>query len=441
MKIADLADKNVVIWGTGREGQAAAALLRDRLPDLPLTFVDENGALDISSPFGTVVTGADRIAATLARADVVIKSPGVSLYHPLIVGLKEKGVHVTSLLNLWCAEPRQAKLICVTGTKGKSTTSSLIAHMLGGLGKKALLLGNIGQAVGTQDDKDAEYIILEMSSYQSADFTQSADIAVLTSLYPEHLDWHRTLAQYYRDKVNMLRVAKTRVINTSCLSLMQEYGLAATPFLEANTETGIHVRGGQIFNGQTALPDVQNPYVQRAHNLVNLCMALTVLDQLGFDVAEAIATLGDFNALPHRQQELGVRGDILYVDDSISTTPQSAIAAMEAYRHAPITLIAGGHDRGIDYAPLVSYIKAQSIHAVVCMGPSGARIFDALHAQETAPIFKAASMAEAVAWAQQNTPPQGTILLSPAAPSYGLFKDFTARGQAFAEACGFDVRR
>ena len=439
MKIADLAHKNVVIWGTGREGQAAAALLRGQLPDLPLTFVDENDALDISLPFGTVVTGADHIAATLAQADVVIKSPGVSLYHPLIVGLKEKGIHVTSLLNLWCAEPRQARLICVTGTKGKSTTSALIAHMLHALGHKALLLGNIGQAVGTQDDKDAEFIIIEMSSYQSADFTQSPDIAVLTSLYPEHLDWHRTLAQYYRDKVNMLRFAKARVINTSCMPLIKEYGLSTAPFLEANTQTGIHVRGHEIFNGQTALPPVQNAYVQRAHNLVNLCMALTVMDQLGFDVAAAITTLADFRALPHRQQELGVRDNILYVDDSISTTPQSAIAAMEAYRHAPLTLIAGGHDRGNDYAPLVDYIKVQGIHAVVCMGPSGARIHNALCAEQAANIFKAASMEEAVAWAQKNTPPQGTILLSPAAPSYGLFKDFTARGAAFARASGFAI--
>lgn len=439
MKIADLAHKNVVIWGTGREGQAAAALLHARLPELPLTFVDENDALDISLPYGAVVTGADRVAATLAQADVVIKSPGVSLYHPLIVGLKEKGGHVTSLLNLWCAEPRQARLICVTGTKGKSTTSAMIAHMLYALGRKALLLGNIGQAVGTQDDKDAEFIIIEMSSYQSADFTQSPDIAVLTSLYPEHLDWHRTLAQYYRDKVNMLTRAKARVINTACMPLIKEHGLSIAPFWEANIQTGIHVRGQDIFNGQTALPPVQNTYVQRAHNLVNLCMALTVMDQLGFDVAEVMTTLTNFRALPHRQQELGVRENILYVDDSISTTPQSAIAAMEAYRHAPLTLIAGGHDRGIDYAPLVDYIKAQGIHAVVCMGPSGARIHDALCAAPSANIFKAASMAEAVAWAQKNTPPQGTILLSPAAPSYGLFKDFTARGAAFACASGFAV--
>jgi UDP-N-acetylmuramoylalanine-D-glutamate ligase len=162
-----------------------------------------------------------------------------------------------------------------------------------------------------------------------------------------------------------------------------------------------------------------------------------VLHCLGYDVRAGLQAMHNFVGLPHRQFELGTKDGVLYVDDSISTTPQSAIAAMDVYAGRDITLIAGGFDRGIDYAPLVSYIFKHKINRIICMGPSGLRIFAALEQMGKQGLYQAHTMQEVIALAKRYTPVGGVVLLSPAAPSYGLFKDFIARGKAFAAESGF----
>jgi UDP-N-acetylmuramoylalanine--D-glutamate ligase len=176
---------------------------------------------------------------------------------------------------------------------------------------------------------------------------------------------------------------------------------------------------------------IPNDYLSRPHNLANVAIVLEIVKALGFDRAAAIATMTDFEGLPHRQQELGTIEGILYVDDSIATTPQAAMAAMEVYKGKAITLIAGGYDRGVDYAPLVDYIRKNAIPAVVGLGPSGERILKEIKGEA------AADMADAVKRAKGLTPAGGVILLSPAAPSFGLFKNYIERGEAFARESGF----
>lgn len=392
MNIAALEGKNIVIWGTGREGRAAEEFIRARLPTAAITFVDEASGEDISD--------------VVRSADVIVKSPGVSLYHPL---LKDKTV--TSLMNLWFAEGPSAKTICVTGTKGKSTTSALIGHVLQRLGYHAAVLGNIGVPV-SDAPKAAEILVIETSSFQAANFDGICDIGVVTSLYQEHLDWHRDVETYWRDKLNLLKHAKIKIVHPQV------------------KETGADLpRGTIVCKAVTAA--VPNEYLSRAHNLNNVAVALEVLRHLKIDEAAAIAAMADFKGLPHRQQALGEKDGILYVDDSIATTPQAAIAAMEVYKGQPITLIAGGHDRGIDYAPLVTYAAQNSIK-VVGLGPAGRRILQKTSGEG------AANMREAVAKARAATPQGGVILLSPAAPSFGLFRDYIERGEAFAKESGFE---
>lgn len=430
MNIHDLKNKNVVIWGVGREALAAAALIRKFLPEQAFTFIDENKnqSPHICAEYGPLVIATDDLSRVLSTADVIIKSPGVSLYHPLIQQALQKGKAVTSLINLWFSIPHSGKKICVTGTKGKSTVSSLIAHMLTGIGKKAVLLGNIGQALGSISAEGADYIVIEMSSYQTANFEGICDVAVLTSLYPEHLDWHRSLDQYYHDKLELLRHAKKSVVHHQCRDFVKNDAVFA------NNADGFHVQDRHIFYRDKKLPDIQNRYLLRAHNLENACLALSVIDKVGENTAAALQTLGTFKGLPHRQHELGLKDGILYVDDSISTTPQSAIAALSYYKEKPVTIIAGGHDRGIDYTPLIDFLNNASNVAAVCMGPSGIKIHAGLTKGDHVVVK---SMSEAVFAAQQRTPMGGVILLSPAAPSYGLFKDFVERGHAFAKEAGF----
>lgn len=409
--------KRIVIWGTGREGRAAGDFARVHLAPASITYIDETPSDDAS-----VITTPEGMITALAQADVLIKSPGVSLYHPLIAQARAHGCVVTSLLNLWMGLKPRPKIIAVTGTKGKSTTSALLGHVLTALGHKTAVLGNIGVPV-TEAPEGMEYLVIEMSSYQAADFEGACNVAAVTSLYPEHLNWHGTLETYYRDKLNVLSRAAVRIIHPQVADAAQANGIA--------------LPDGCKLAAPVDRADVPNAYLGRAHNLANVSIVLAVIDVLGLDKNAAFATMSGFQGLPHRQQELGVRGGLTFVDDSIATTPQAAMAAMDVYAGRPLTLIAGGFDRGIDYMPLVDYVTGHGIGAVVALGESGRRILEGLEASGYSGGMAACNMGEAVAKAVAATPAGGVVLLSPAAPSFGEFKNYIERGQAFAKTAGF----
>ena len=440
MRVADLKNRKVLIWGLGHEGKSAAFFIRKILPDLPLVFADEADGPPMMPDMpddSRIVRDAAAIAGELDRADILVKSPGVSLYHPLVRKFQDRGGVVTSLLNLWLAEPRKAKVLCVTGTKGKSTTSALLTHTLGSLGNKAVVVGNIGVPVTEAPDQDCDYVVVEVSSYQAALFSGSCEVAVLTSLFPEHLDWHKSLASYYRDKLNLLAHAKKQIVNAQALPAIKDLGLIVKDALTFNDSKTFHAEGKDVYDGGEKIGALHNDHLSRAHNLSNVCGVLTVIRHLGLDIKLALQVMESYRGLPHRQEELGKKDGVLFVNDSIATTPQATIAALEAYAGKTVTLIVGGYDRGIDYGPLIDYILAHKIHAVLCLDVTGRKIHDALAQKRPNNLYMAASMPEIVALAKQHTPKDGVILLSPASPSYGLFKDFIERGQSFAAECGF----
>ncbi|MGH7111611.1 MAG: UDP-N-acetylmuramoyl-L-alanine--D-glutamate ligase [Stellaceae bacterium] len=442
MRAADLAGRRVAIWGLGREGRAAIGFLRSRLPGLPLTLLDE--AADATPPpeVGDAVCafGDKEIARALVGIAVIVKSPGVSLYHPLVKAARARDTVVTSLLNLWFAEKPALTTICVTGTKGKSTTAALCAHILNGLGRRAALAGNIGVPISAIDLNKADSAVIEVSSYQAADFAEQCDIAVLTSLFPEHLDWHGSAERYFRDKLNLIAHGRRAVVNRdSAAAVAHLLGALPAGTVLFNDPSGLHCRDGAVFAGSERIGTVGNPYLARPHNLSNLAAALSVVRLLGLDAGAGLAAAASFRPLPHRQQELGERDGVLFVDDSISTTPESGLAALAVYAGRPITVIVGGYDRGIDYGKLVAALAGGAAAAVVCLGASGARIHAALRERCAfgAALCLVPAMAEAVAAARRLTPPGGVILLSPAAPSYGQYHDFIERGRDFAAKAGF----
>lgn len=422
MRMDELKGKRIAIWGTGREGRAAVPFIRASVPGAQLVFLDEAAGDDTVDGIN-VARGQAAIAAAIEAADVIVKSPGITLYHPLIGHAKGKGTKVTSLINLWFAQGKAAKTVCVTGTKGKSTTSSLILHALKKLGARAAIAGNIGIPVSEQDTDAQDVLVVEMSSYHAADFAGQCDVAVVTSLYPEHLDWHGNVDAYFRDKLQLLAHATTRI--------------AAYQAVMAANEMGINLPRGTIVVKAGAYETLRNEYLKRPHNLGNVACALEALVSLGHARDAALEAMEGFAPLPHRQQELGVRDGILYVNDSISTTPQSTVAALQVYGKKPVVLIAGGFDRGISYDHLVEYLAKNAPLALICLGPSGERIYDGVAKTRPDIVFKAQSMEEAVSHAKAHAPEGGVILLSPAAPSYGMFKDFTERGAAFARISGF----
>ena len=443
MRVADLGSRRVAVWGLGREGRAAFEFLRKRHPALRLMLLDDRPEAHIPQEYDNVTSafGAERIANALREVDVVIKSPGVSLYRDDIQSARNNGVRITSLLNLWFAEEPAITTIAVTGTKGKSTTASLIAHILTRLGRRVALAGNIG--VPVTEIGDVDYAVIEVSSYQAADFDGICDLAVLTSLYPEHTDWHLTVERYVRDKINLLSRSQSRVVNSAATDAVRSIILGSLvrnyPF---NSENGIHSDDSWIFDGRDRIGIVGNLYLARAHNRSNLCAALAVAKMLDIDLSAALYATRDFRGLPHRQQELGQNGGVLFVDDSISTIPESTMAALAVYTGRDITLIVGGYDRGIDYGKLLEALSTGAAKAVICLGDSGRRLYDHVRSVSKPagclpfPIHLAGSMEDAVSYATRVTPPGGVVLLSPAAPSYGHYRNYIERGRDFAARAG-----
>jgi UDP-N-acetylmuramoylalanine-D-glutamate ligase len=214
VRFSELDGRAVAIWGFGRETRSFARQLRRRLPGARLTL-----AVAEDEPTREAVAGvAERViepaqaAAALAPGDVVVRSPGVSIYGAELQALRVRGITVVTATGLWLAERAGRGVIGVTGTKGKSTTATILAHLIAASGARVELAGNIGRpALDLLDGPEPDWTVLELSSYQVADLDTGPEIAVVTNLFDEHVDWHRSAARYRADKLRLLGLAQVRV--------------------------------------------------------------------------------------------------------------------------------------------------------------------------------------------------------------------------------------
>ncbi|MER7444265.1 UDP-N-acetylmuramoyl-L-alanine--D-glutamate ligase [Micromonospora avicenniae] len=448
MRLSDLRGRSVAVWGTGREGRAAVTAIAAHGP-AELVAVDDSanflslpwdGPLAEAAP---LVTGEEAFAR-LAAADVVVRSPGVPQTHPWLVELRRQGVTITQGTALWMADHAD-RTVGVTGSKGKSTTSSLISHLLNAVDRPNVFGGNIG--VPTLDLPEADLYVLELSSYQCSDLTDSPRVAVVTALFPEHLDAHGGEAEYYRDKLNLLAYGpRTVVVNGNDPRLALELGDRAA--VRAGLPDTVHVATGPDgapwfhLRDQPLFARAVLPLVGR-HNEGNLCVALAVLDALGVDVVArkdtlAVAVAG-FQGLAHRLTEIVDPSGLTFVDDTLATSPYAAMHAIDAYEGRPLTVIVGGTDRGLDYGPMREHLAEREI-TVIGIPDSGPRIVEALAGLPKVRTETVDDLVDAVRLARELTPVGGVVLLSPAAPSYGRFRNFEHRSEVFAEAVRDTVR-
>jgi UDP-N-acetylmuramoyl-L-alanine---L-glutamate ligase len=445
MTLAELAGHRLAIWGTGREGVAAVNAVRD-LPGVSLVAVDENAARDpagwaaAAGPVPLVLGEAGLDA--LAGAEVVIKSPGISRYHPWMARLAASGVRVTSGTDLWMAEHAGAA-IGVTGSKGKSTTSSLIHHLLTGLGERAELGGNIGVPMLAMPAAD-RYVV-EMSSYQCADLRDSLLVAAVTALFPEHFDWHGSEEQYYRDKLNILaQQPRHAIVNGLDPRLRERVTAMGVPVTFTGGPDSFHVSGETFHWRDRALFPRDTLRLLGAHNAGNLCLSLGVLTALGVDCvarrAELAGIVAGFAPLPHRLAVIEDPAGLTFVDDTLATSPYATILAVETFPGRPLTLLVGGADRGLDYTVLRDFLAARTDECVVIGIPdSGPRIVAALDGLARVRTATVDDLAAGVRLARELTPPGGVVLLAPGAPSYGRFANFEHRSAAFRQAIADSV--
>lgn len=452
MRISQLEGRRVALWGWGREGRAAHDAIRARLPALPLTLFCGAAEADDAAALGDgqlrIVTTVD--ADALSAFEIVVKSPGISPNKPEALAAATRGTRFIGGTALWFAEHAgtdgiAAHTLCVTGTKGKSTTTSLLAHLLRAAGHRTALAGNIGlPLLEVLDPQPApEYWAIELSSYQTGDVAASGarpDVAVVLNLFPEHLDWHGSQARYVEDKLALVTRAHPRVaVLNAADPQLAALSLPNSEIHWFNTPQGWHLRGDDLYRGDQRVMDTLP--VPGRHNRSNLCAVLTALDALGIDGAAIAHAARDFRPLPNRLQTLGERDGYTYVNDSISTTPHASLAALECFAGKPIALLVGGHDRGLEWDGFAARMEHEAPRVIVTMGANGPRIHALLAPLASAGGFillAAESLPDAMAQARAHLPAPGVVLLSPGAPSYGPYRDYVARGRHFAELAGFD---
>jgi UDP-N-acetylmuramoyl-L-alanine---L-glutamate ligase len=461
VRISTLESKRVALWGWGREGRAAYTALRRRDStqahrDLTVFCsadeVEQIRALGDAYLHAETDANADRLSAF----DVVIKSPGVSPYKPQAIEAARRGTRFVGGTALWFAEHAathpDARTICVTGTKGKSTTTALLAHLLRAGGHRTALCGNIGLPLLELLDVDTqpEYWAIELSSYQTRDAASSGvrpSIAIVTNIFPEHLDWHGSEARYIEDKLALLTDAKPRIaILNRADPILAKLDLPDSRVLCYGHGEGWHLRDDTIYRGDQAIFDTRDVPLPGRHNRGNLCAVLTAIEALGLDAAALAKHAAHFQPLPHRLQTLGERDGVLYVNDSISTTPHATLAALECFQSRRVAVLVGGHDRGVDWSVFVETIREQAMRgqapaAIVTLGQNGPRIHDLLVPlanEGRFVLFAAADLGEAVGHARAALDGDGVLLLSPGAPSFGAYRDYTERGRHFAALAGFD---
>jgi len=444
MRLADLANRRIAVWGFGREGRAALTALRRRFAHQAFTLFCSPAEVEAARTFDATlaVIGAEPDAAMLGGFDAVVKSPGISVYKPALVAAQAQGTRFTSGTALWFGERSfekqpDARVIAVTGTKGKSTTSAMIAHLARALGVRTALAGNIGLPLLELLDQPADLWVVELSSFQSGE-AGPLELGVITSLYEEHLDWHGSRERYVADKLRLADAAWQLLVNALQPALLERTQAHPQRLLFGQRE-GWHVADGFIRRGSHDVFALEQLAAPGLHNALNACAALAALAAVGMDAQAAAPALATFRPLPHRLQPLGERAGLHWINDSISTTPQATLAALQSLHGRAVTVLVGGHDRGLDWAPFVEAMRAAPAHAIVCMGGNGGRIAAALHAAEVScPVALVDDLATAVAEAQALTPPDGVILLSPGAPSFDQFRDYAERGRRFAELAGFE---
>jgi UDP-N-acetylmuramoylalanine--D-glutamate ligase len=419
---ADLAGKRVGIFGFGIEGAASAARVRDVASSVVL--VD-----DAPSDNPDVLVTSEGGHEQLLTCDVVLKSPGIPRRRLDVTDLEDHGVVVTSALNLWLHDVDRSRVIAITGTKGKSTTTALIAFFLECLGEAAQQLGNIGQPpYDPAIDSSTGWLVLEVSSFQCVDIDVAPSLVLVTSLGADHLDWHGSLEDYHRDKLSLTRVP----------------GPHAT--LVPDTVT-FRDRAGQLGGDVTyveadSLNLATSLGLLGAHSDSNVALALATVAKLMGTPIDDVRRLvrekaSSFVPLRGRLTLIATEGNgvnsIRYVDDGLATAALPTVAALEVFTNTPVALIVGGFDRGVDYSTLAATLGAREDPTfLITMGDAGRRI--GVAAFQVAPTLgqvDAPSMRDAVTTARELVKGGGVVLFSPGAPSFDRYRNWEERSDDF----------
>lgn len=430
---ADLPGRTVGVWGLGVEGRATIRKLAELGVDPVL--VDDRppaGGVDGTAVLPTGEGGLD----ALSRCDIVVKTPGISRYRPEVTLLEAGSTAVVGGLGLWLEGADRDRVVCITGTKGKSTTTAVAGHLLGRLGHRVLVGGNLGlPPYDPEAPSEVDYWVIEVSSYQATDVSSSPPVVAVTSLHPDHLTWHLDDPEtYFADKLSLCTQpgADLTVANGDS-PLLRDRGDLLGPRVEWVTAPA--TLPADDWTAALGLLGV--------HNRRNALIAQACLVALGVDGADDDARLAQaahgFEHLESRLRPVATVDGVLFVDDSLSTNVLPTLAAVEAFPGRRVAVIVGGQDRGIDYGPLATGLAGRTAPTLVAITESetAARIRAAFEAEVSTAAIEVVDCIDIETaarighdWAR----PDGVVLLSPAAPSFDRYRDYRERAGAFAAA-------
>ena len=427
-------DKKILILGFGREGQSTYKLIRKYLKEQKLYIADKKENCEVLKLDNNIsFISGENYLKNLEDYDIIMKSPGISLSK---LDTKDFSYKIKSQLEL-LLEFFKVFTIGITGTKGKSTTSSLIYKILRDQNVKSMLLGNIGVPVFDYIDTIEEdmTLVLEMSSHQLEYMELSPNIAILLNVYEEHLDYYKSFEKYIEAKCNIFKhqiktdyflynsdnnilknIIKDTTQNTYKVSLKEING------------SDIYLNEDKIYCDNKPIYDTnEKRNLLGDYNLNNIMFALGVSEILGLDIKRTIKSINEFKTLEHRLEFVGEYDKVLYYDNSIGTVPMATIEAVKALKIVD-TLIIGGMDRGIDYKEFIEYLNNSNIRNIICMPKTGHDIAKSLKEENT---YIVETLEEAVCTAKKVTKKGKICLLSPAAASYGFFKNFEEKGDLY----------
>jgi len=457
MKITELADPSLLILGLGQEGRSSWRFLRAAFPEKVLGVADQLPREQLPADTQSLLRDDQLIRSHLggdymksvADYDVIVKSPGIPLFQPALQHAKRAGKRITSQTALFFAN-FPGTVIGITGTKGKSTTASLAHAILRQKFPDAELIGNIGAPAldWLPRLKPDALVVYELSSHQLESLAYSPHIAVLLNIVPEHLDYYTSFEQYVAAKSNITR-SQTKndfLIYDADHEIPRKIAAASRAArlgcsLQGEQPAGAYLAQDQIVfrpNGGKAEPVVPInavPLLGR-FNLMNVAAAVTVGKILGVPSVQIHDAVRRFQPLEHRLEWVGVFGGVTYYNDSIATVPEATIGALDALGDNVETLLLGGTDRKLNFSGLAKRLASSRVKTLILFPTTGQRIWQAIGdvSPETASRlqhFFVESMEEAVALAKQHTAPGRICLLSPASPSFPLFRDYRDRGTQF----------
>ncbi|MFH1284747.1 MAG: UDP-N-acetylmuramoyl-L-alanine--D-glutamate ligase [Candidatus Peregrinibacteria bacterium] len=444
----------IAILGFGAEGRAVFEYLKKHEYH-ELTVCDQDVDLKDEMPDGVSVRLGEHYLQDLDAFDVIFRSPGIRYLSPAIQAAKEKGAEVTSS-TAYFLDQTPCPVIGVTGTKGKGTTCTLIYEMLKRAGADAYLGGNIGEPAINFLDKVGHdsIVILELSSFQLQDITKSPKYAVLLNTTVDHLDYHADSEEYLQAKESILAHQ-----SKSCVAVLNkdyEYvnyykplvkGHARFVSVKGKVKDGVDVRDGRIFYAhggkEEAVCDVSDVALIGKHNLENVMPAIVVAKELGVSDKEIAHVIKKFKGLPHRLEFVKEVKGVKYYNDSFSTTPETSMAAVDSFDE-PTILIAGGYEKNLDYGEwAVKILTKPSLHTVILIGDTADKMEKAiveaeekLGEAEGSPtkVLRRGDLEEAVLEAYAQAEKGGVVVMSPAAASFDMFKNYKERGEKFKEA-------